>query len=108
MSDRVRHHPPELIDELLNWCVRQATARPAEVLATGLAYVHGLNEHQLAHAAVLQVDPKVALRYPLARRVAEIRGAERAQLTLDAPAWLADAASTIAGELKLGAFLFRP
>lgn len=107
MSDRVRHHPPELIALLLGWCAANARTRAAEVLAVGLAYVHGLNRHQLAHAVITQAGDAVTVRYPLARRVAEIRRAAYAELTLDAPDWLAGAAGSATAGAEPGTLLFR-
>jgi hypothetical protein len=107
MSDRVSHHPPELIDQLLNWCIEHATTQPEEALAVGLAYALGLNALQIAHTTVTRLCSPVTLSYPLARRIAEIRIADRAELDIDAPDWLAEAASIVAADRKPGTLLYR-
>ncbi len=108
--NRVRHHADAEIDGLLAWCVTHAQTRPGEVVAIGLAYVHGLNERQIAAATLAKNDGWVTIEFPLARRSAEIVAAKRADLVLDEPAWLAQAAVALAAEaerLGPGKLLYR-
>jgi hypothetical protein len=107
---RVRHHGDAEIDALLVWCEANALRRARHVVAVGLAYVHGLNAHQIAASSLTEADPWVAIAVPLARRAAEIAVAKRATLVLDEPAWLRLAAATLAAESGRqgpGSLLFR-
>jgi len=92
---RLRHHTEPEITNLLRWCAKNAHVRPAEVTAIGLAYIFGLNEHQIASAEIADATTPVRISVPLAKRRSEIRDAERIQITLDKPEWLACAASTL-------------
>ena len=76
VRDRVRYHSPALIEKLLEWCEANALARARAVVAIGLAYIYGLNEHQIAAARLAPKDTAVTITYPLARREAEIDNAE--------------------------------
>jgi hypothetical protein len=106
MSDRVRYHPRDLLNRLLDWCIAHASERPREVLAVGLAYVHGLNAHQMANLTVHSVAP-VTIAYPEARRIGEIKTAPFKPLLLDTPDWLAAAAAIVTRGAADGAFVFR-
>jgi hypothetical protein len=91
----VQQLPPQVIDKLLDWCDRNAASEPRGVLALGLPYAYGLNAHQLAAATFISEQP-VAIRYPLARRAAEIGTADFEELVLAAPDWLQTAAAAVA------------
>ena len=107
MNDRVRHHPQTVIENLLDWCENNALTSPAAVSALGLAYVRGLNEHQMA-AATLSCAELPEIRHPLARRAAEIRAAEWETARLDEPEWLAAAIRRLTAERSAGSLLFQP
>ena len=104
---RVRYHQEEAVELLLDWCAEHAAACPDVVTAVGLAYIYGLNEHQIAAATIVERRGPVVIDYPQARRAADIRGAEHTSLALDEPDWLAQAASRLAADALPGALLFR-
>ena len=107
--NRIRYHQDAETDALFGWCETNARARPGHVTAVGLAYVHGLNEHQIAACTLVDARP-TAIEYPLARRASEFAGAERALLVFGKPAWLAVAADTLAAKantLGPGPLLYR-
>lgn len=108
MRDRVRYHSPALIDKLLDWCEANSLARARAVVAIGLAYIYGLNEHQIAAARLASETTTVTITYPLARREAEIGNAELGQLTLDTPDWLRGAVAQLTAGSKAGQLLYRP
>lgn len=91
---------------MLDWCASHATQRPLEVLAVGLAYLYGLNEHMLRAATFVEASTPT-LQYPLARRERGLADAERAELVLDTPEWLsAAAAAVLAPPGRKGRFVF--
>jgi hypothetical protein len=96
--DSYRYHPPELIETLLNWCHQRAAERPREVLAVGLSYGYGLNEHQIAAAVVVAAEPPATIEYALARRASKLASADRSELCLEEPDWLAAAAACLLNE----------
>ena len=108
MRDRVRYHSPALIEKLLEWCEANALARARAVVAIGLAYIYGLNEHQIAAARLAPKDTAVTITYPLARREAEIDNAEFGTLVLDTPEWLGEAAAHLTAGSNTGQLLYRP
>src|SRR5437660_1625356 len=69
----VRHYPSEVIDRLLNACSTQAEEQPEAVLATGLAYVGGLNKHQIAASRWDCCADPLRVSYPEAIRPGDIR-----------------------------------
>jgi hypothetical protein len=107
---RVRHHPDALIDALLDWCEANAREQAEAVVAVGLAYVHGLNAHQIAATTIKATGESISIEYPCRRRAAEIALAERATIVLDEPHWLAQSATVLTEEadrLAPGALLYR-
>jgi len=102
---RVRFYPHQLVDELIGWCATSAADAPTAIAATGLAYLYGLNEHQLGRVRI-DGGPQ-ALVIPLARRMRDMQASPRAQLEVSEPSWLAAAAACLRGERRSG-FLFRP
>jgi hypothetical protein len=84
-----------VIENLLIWCETNAASEASKVVAVGLAYVHGLNEHQIAAATAATSGNQTTIEFPLARRAAEIVYAERASLVLNEPGWLATAAAVL-------------
>jgi len=108
--DRIRYHDPREIEPLLDWCQTNARQKPRNVVAVGLAYVEGLNEHQIAAATVVERGAPVRIEFPNARRRAAIAAAERVPLEIHEPAWLAAAAEALIAQtegLKNGDYLYR-
>ena len=101
--DRIRCHDPREIEPLLDWCVTNAQRKPGHVVAVGLAYAYGLNEHQIAATTLVEGEAPVTIEFPDARRRAAIADAAHLPLILDEPDWLAEAAVGLASEAqKLG------
>lgn len=98
--DRIRYHDPRQIEPLLDWCESQAERRPGNVAAVGLAYVEGLNEHQIAAARLVNRGAPVGIEYPDARRQAAIARAPHIQLSLAEPNWLAVAAGALVDQSR--------
>src|SRR5262245_31865621 len=96
---RIRHHSQRQIELTLDWCEQNAALRAAEVSRIGLAYVHGLNEHQIARTRLLETAPRLALSFPLARRAREILTAPAELLPIEEPAWLELAVRRLAGTI---------
>jgi hypothetical protein len=107
VSARVRYHAAPQIEKLLDWCETNAAREPGAAAAVGLAYLWGLNEHQIA-ATRLSSRTAMSLTYPRSRRRREISKAPRVEIPVGEVAWMATAVAHLADEIKDGHLLFRP
>lgn len=105
---RLRHHPQQVIDELLAWCAEHSNRQPGQVTAVGLAYVHGLNVHQIVNCRVLEPAPDLRLSFPAARRAREIADAPHSELRVAEPDWVHAAVATLARDRDTGSLLYPP
>jgi hypothetical protein len=107
VSDRVRFHPRAQIDKLLDWCETNAARNAPAVAAIGLAFLWGLNEHQIA-ATRLVSKLTLTLAYPQARRRLEIAAAARAEIEVASVTWMAEAVGHLAKKICDGKLLYQP
>jgi hypothetical protein len=109
MMEYVRHHPKRLIEQLLDWAAANAEKNPAAVIAIGLAYLHGLNEHQIAAARVSRAAT-LTITYPRARRRREIVDPSTpwTELAVGSVNWLGQAAAQLVEQVADGELLIRP